>query len=216
MSETGTEIAAPPQAHPGMVLVPAGPFRFGRGKSSVEIGAYWIDRDPVTNREYDEYVGKTGSARPRGWPPGPLPPAIADHPVVNVTYEEALAYARSLGKELPTPAQWEKAARGPDGRKFPWGDSFDPRRTNTKEAAIGRTIPVSEMRDESPHGCRGMSGNVFHWTRGIYDAKKGTRELKGGSFRTYLGASAWSYEAPADQANDTIGFRCVKVVPAGS
>ncbi|MBI3722528.1 SUMF1/EgtB/PvdO family nonheme iron enzyme [bacterium] len=206
-----TEVRA--VVRPGMVLVPAGPFLFGRDKQEVALSAFWIDKDPVTNREYDDYVGKTGSARPPGWPPGPLPPGIAEHPVVNVSFDEAAAYAKFLGKELATPAQWEKAGRGTDGRKFPWGSGFEPNRTNTKEAAVGRTVPVSALKDESPYGCRGMSGNVFQWTRGIYDAKKQTRVTKGGSFRNYLGALAWSYEVPPAQASDNIGFRCVEIVP---
>src|SRR5579872_6897124 len=107
--ETETPVLAPaPAAAPG-ILVPAGPFLFGREKQQVVLAAFWIDRDPVTNREYDEYVAKTGASRPPHWPPGPLPAELAEHPVVSVTWDEALAYAQFAGRELPTPAQWEKA-----------------------------------------------------------------------------------------------------------
>src|SRR5437870_247933 len=105
MSETELH----PQAAPpvGMILVAAGAFLFGRDKAEVKLGAFWIDRDPVTNREYYDYVGKTGAARPSHWPPGVLPDALALLPVVHVSFEEASAYAKFHEKDLPTPVQWE-------------------------------------------------------------------------------------------------------------
>ncbi|HZV02818.1 MAG TPA: SUMF1/EgtB/PvdO family nonheme iron enzyme [Planctomycetota bacterium] len=196
----------------GMVLVAAGPFLFGREKRTVTLGAFWIDRDPVTNRAYLAFVEATERGRPTYWPIGTLPEALLDHPVVCVTFEDAQAYARWAGKDLPTPAQWEKAARGADGRKFPWGSGFDTHRTNTKESAQGKTVPVTKLRDESPYGCRGMAGNVLEWTRGIADPKEGKRVVKGCSFRTYLGAASWSYDMAESASNDALGFRCVKPV----
>lgn len=196
----------------GMVLVPAGPFLYGRQKRSMTLAAFWIDRDPVTNRAYRDFVEKTDRSRPAHWLGGNVPDALLDHPVVCVTFEDAAAYAAFAGKELPTPAQWEKAARGTDARKYPWGAGFEANRANTKESARGRTVAVGTLRDDSPYGCRGMAGNVLEWTRGPGDPAAGTRIVKGCSFRTYLGASCWFHELAPETANDALGFRCVKRV----
>lgn len=203
-------------APPGMVLVPAGPFLFGRDKRSVTLGAFWIDRDPVTNEAYAAFVAATGHPRPVHWPAGPLAAELRDLPVVNVSLEDALAFARHAGKDLPTPAQWEKAARGTDGRKFPWGSSFDSQRSNTKEAARNRLVPTTRLRDESPYGVRGMGGAVLEWTRGVLNPTRGTRVVKGASFRTYLGAAAWALELDAAEKRDDLGFRCVRAPSAVS
>jgi formylglycine-generating enzyme required for sulfatase activity len=198
----------------GMVFVPAGPFLYGRDKRSLTLAAFWIDRDPVTNGAYEEFVRRAGRAAPAHWPDGQVPPELRDHPVVFVTFEDAQAYARFNGKELPTPAQWERAARGTDGRKYPWGAAFDSHRSNTRESARNRTVPGELLRDESPCGCRGMGGNVLEWTRGVFDPARGTRVVKGASFRTYLGAAAWTTELTPDERNEGLGFRCVKNVSA--
>ena len=195
-------------ARSGMVLVPGGPFVFGRAKVPVTLGTFWIDKDPVTNRAYLAFVEKTERPPPVHWG-GDAPAAeIVDHPVVCVRFDDAEAYAHFVGKELPTPAQWEKAARGTDARKYPWGSGFFTHRTNTKESCHGRTLPVSRLQDESPYGCRGMAGNVLEWTRGVGDPRRGTRVVKGSSFRTYLGAVAWSQELAPSTYNDALGFRC--------
>ncbi len=202
-------------APPGMVLVPAGEFLFDKVKrQTVKLNAFWIDKDPVTNREYEKFVAATGRPRPTYWPDGPLPEALLDHPVVKVTYEDAQAYATWAQKDLPTPLQWEKAARGVDGRKYPWGSAFDAHRTNTKESALGKTVPVHALTDESPYGVRGTSGNVLQWTRGFADAEKTQRVLKGGSYRQYLGALTWSHGAAPFETRDDVGFRCTRLVPA--
>lgn len=198
----------------GMLLVPAGPFIFGRDRRTVALGAFWIDRDPVTNAAYETFVNATEHARPVHWPAGPLPAELLEHPVVYVTFADAEAFARFSHRELPTPAQWEKAARGTDGRKFPWGAGFDTHRTNTKEAARNKTVPASKLRDESPFGCRGMGGNVIEWTRGVADPAAGTRVVKGSSFRTYLGAASWTHEVAPTARHDALGFRCVKAISA--
>lgn len=207
------EVAGPP----GMVLVPAGPFIYGQGKGrrEQELEAFWIDLTPVTNRQYAAYMEKARKGAPPHWPADGLTDELADLPVVNVNYDEAEAYARFYGKRLPSPAQFEKAARGPEGRKYPWGDSVGLRCANSREAGIGDLTPVDRFpAGKSPYGCLDMNGNVLHWTDALYDRERGTRVLKGCSFRHFLGAAAWTYEEEPRLKRDYVGFRCV--MPAGA
>lgn len=199
---------------PDMVLVPAGVFRFGNDQVERHLDAFLCDRDPVTCSDYERFVRETRRAPPRAWPGGRVPAERAELPVVHVTLADALAYAAWAGKILPSEDQWEKAARGEDGRKYPWGSRFDTARTNVRESALGRVVPVGEMHDESPCGVRGTSGNVYQWTRTPFSAARGTQVLKGGSFRDFLGSLAWRYELAPDRATDTVGFRCVQPLPS--
>jgi formylglycine-generating enzyme required for sulfatase activity len=204
------------EAPPGMVLVPAGPFLFGTELRELVIDAFFCDRDPVTNTEFDAFLRATGHTPPQNWPFGRMTPEVGVLPVNMVSFADARAYAAWARKELPTEAQWEKAARGTDGRKYPWGARFDAFRTNTRESARGRLIAVTELTDESPYGCRGMSGNVYQWTRSYFNKAKQTRVIKGGCFRDYLGSVAWRHEQTADRPREVVGLRCVKrlAVPA--
>jgi formylglycine-generating enzyme required for sulfatase activity len=209
MSSTSRATAAPP----GMVLVPGGTFLYGSEKRAVEVPSFFIDILPVTNKEWELFNANAGLAPPRHWPEGRVTKELEDCPVVWVTFEEAEQYAKSVGKELPTPQQWEKAARGTDGRKYPWGGDFDPKRVNSKEAGVGKPVPAATLkRSTSPFGCLGMGGNVLDWTTGIADKKKGSRVIKGGSFRHYLGAISWQYDADPKKGQDAVGLRCVKLV----
>jgi gamma-glutamyl hercynylcysteine S-oxide synthase len=158
---------------------------------------YAIDRYPVTNREFAAFIEDGGYQRrelwdPEGWlwahwgghrgpfwwwgdpegSPAPFPagPDHPDHPVVGVTWYEADAYARWSGKRLPTEAEWEKAARGTDARRFPWGDDFDPARANTREGGIGTLEPVgARPGGESPFGVLDLAGNCFEWCADWYE-----------------------------------------------
>jgi formylglycine-generating enzyme required for sulfatase activity len=200
------EVAAPA----GMVLVPGGPFKLGQKGEESTLPDFWIDLTPVTNKQYSEFVAATGRRSPNHWGPDGYDEKEADCPVVFVTFADAEAYAKWAGKALPTPAQFEKAARGPDGRKFPWGDTVGLRTANTKESGIGKPTSVQAYpRGKSPYGCVDMNGNVLQWTRGKTAKDKGEMVVKGCSFRHYLGPVSWVYEEPADKRQDCIGFRCV-------
>lgn len=206
MAKTAQSVEAPV----GMVHVPGGPFLFSKKKLEVELGEFWIDTYPVTNGDYEEFVTEFKQKPPRHWPASGLTDALRDLPVVRLTYKEAATYAKLVGKSLPTPAQFEKAARGTDGRKYPWGNEIRGRATNTKESGIGELSSVDRFpTGKSPYGCHDMAGNVLHWTRGWYNEAEKTRVVMGSSYMHYLGATFWVHEEPGAKRRDYLGFRCV-------
>ncbi|MCX6891000.1 MAG: formylglycine-generating enzyme family protein [Verrucomicrobia bacterium] len=223
-----------------MALVPAGPFLMGsldgeadeRPARTVKLDAFYMDRFEVTHAQYAAFVQATGHKAPIDWPGGKMPPALAKHPVVNVTWSDADAYARWAGKRLPTEAEWEKAARGTDARIYPWGndparksasgqDAQDPKRRE------GRTFPVGSFPDDaSPYGVMDMAGNAWEWTADWYNAYPGNENLEleyGCKYRVIRGGGALDYYGKpstrrcATRARsapygtyDALGFRCVK------
>jgi formylglycine-generating enzyme required for sulfatase activity len=220
-----------------MVLVPAGPFAMGeetgdiRGNNprhTVRLSEYWIYEDLVTVAQYRRFCRATG----RAMPPAPVFNAgwrKADHPIVDVTWADAAAYAKWAHGELPTEAQWEKAARGTEARKFPWGDSWDdsPCANSVHEALSGTAPSGSFPAGASPYGCRDMAGNVWEWCKDWYNretwrADHGAdpqgpaeglfRVMRGGSWNMpYVFYFRTSFRAAADPASAvaTRGFRIV-------
>ncbi|MCS6775882.1 MAG: SUMF1/EgtB/PvdO family nonheme iron enzyme [Chloroherpetonaceae bacterium] len=163
-----------------MVRIEAGPFRMGtntggepdeRPGRQVYLPAFWIDVHEVTNGQYRRFCEATGHRPPPHWNNGTFPPGQEDWPVVYVTWEDAAAYAKWAGKRLPTEAEWEKAARGTDGRDYPWGNTFDPRHAALEEARFGKVGRFPS--GASPYGCLDMAGNVWEWTADWYDAYPG-------------------------------------------
>ena len=212
-------------AHGRMVLVPEGAFQFNASPEvpaqTVSLPAFYIDETEVSNAEYRRFCEATGHTAPN------TPDYVAhpDYPVSNISYEDAAAYASWAGRRLPTEQEWEKAARGTDGRSYPWGN--EPWTDNVP----GKMQPVmSEPLRKSPYGAYNMAGNVWEWTAtpyaptpadtvGIKRLVNGQsfsadwRAIKGGSF------AAGSKEAfhvaahrglPIDLRSFWIGFRCVR------
>ncbi len=169
-----------PKTGKEMVLVPAGSFLFGEEKDERQLPDFWIDKALVTNADYARFVADTGHEPPRHWEGKKEPPAeLRDHPVVWVSWEDANRYAIWAGGSLPSEEQWEKAARGTDGRTYPWGDDWQDGLCNTEEAGIGSTTPVGQFSPtgDSPYGCIDMSGNVWEWTNSKVDR---LYKIKGG------------------------------------
>jgi serine/threonine-protein kinase len=236
--------AGPPK---GMVLIPAGRFIMGTDsefknempRRKVFLDAYYIDKNEVTNAEYKEFVDATGrkvpemnafSAVPLNWRNGTYPRGRADHPVVLVSWNDAEAYAKWTGKRLPTEAEWEKAARGTDGRKWPWGNTWDREKCNTAESFFNSTRPVSSFpEDRSPNGVLNMAGNVSEWTSDWYSenyyssrtsnnnpagpSDGETRVARGGAWDSKIASYArtgYRQDFPPNKKDANLGFRCAK------
>lgn len=144
-----------------------------RPLEQVEVSAFWVDRRPVTNLQFTEFR-----------PPhiDRYPDEEHHHPVVSVSWHDAQAYAQWLGKELICETRWEKAARGSDGRLYPWGDDFRCERLNSQEGRLRTTSDVGEHPDgASPCGCLDMAGNVWEWTASAWSEGGPFKVQKGGS-----------------------------------
>lgn len=198
-----------------MILIPAGEFLMGPNKQTVYLPAYYIDRTPVTNAEYKVFVDATRYSFPPHWRQGKPVPGTEDHPVVQVTWFDAAAYAQWAGKRLPTAAEWEKAARGTDGRIYPWGDVFDPTRLNCGEGGPFKTTPVGQYspQGDSPYGVVDMAGNVYEWTDD--GSQVTTMGIRGGCWLDGREQAQTFYvrRHTPRRKNDFIGFRCVMEVP---
>jgi formylglycine-generating enzyme required for sulfatase activity len=221
------------------VEIPAGEFWMGSEKyddekpvHQVHLERYWISRVPITNAQYRFFVQDVGHRAPGHWDDGQIPRGKESHPVVNVTWHDALAYCEWLQKklqavgyklkvwqsegqlatrnvqpathrvQLPSEAEWEKAARGADDqRAYPWGERWQEGYCNTDELGVGVTTPVGIFPEGvSPYGVLEMAGNVWEWTRNCwgyaypYVADDGRenleagddagRVMRGGSFRS--------------------------------
>lgn len=221
-----------------MALINKGSFFYGVSKKEKRIDYdYYMDVFPVTNKQYKAfidarpnhpvpYVEKEEWAKPYNWDrrtPRTYPKGKANHPVVPVSYEDAIAYCQwrtekehlpeGTAYRLPTEEEWEKAARGNDGRIYPWGNEFDKEKCNTYESGIGGTTEVTKYPEgASPYGCFDMAGNVWEWTDSDYD--KNNKVLRGGSWIVdQTGARcAYRYGSNPNDRNDVVGFRCSRTV----
>jgi formylglycine-generating enzyme required for sulfatase activity len=171
-----------PVAPEGMALVPAGTYTIGRDNESdlekpshaVTLPAYFIDRTEVTNEAYKRFVDETNHKPPTNWQGKNFPTGRANYPVTGITWQDAADYAASVGKRLPTEAEWEAAARGPEGHRYPWGDEWLPGQANIGvkmgEPAKDDEYPPQIMevggytQGASPAGALDMIGNVWEWT----------------------------------------------------
>ena len=233
-----------------------GAFGSEKPQQSLELGRFSISRYPVTNAQYAAFTGDGGYTETwrdcwtdEGWkwkaerdsPYDAIDPdfLLANHPRVNVNFFEAAAFCRwlsqKLGREvrLPSEAEWEKAARGQDGRIYPWGDDFDAAKCNTLETGIGKTCAVGMFPSgASPYGAMDMSGNVWEWTSspwtdnyavhekdaGAPDAAPGARVYRGGSywFDARFARSAFRSRFGPVWSDQNHGFRVLLPAPERS
>jgi serine/threonine-protein kinase len=201
-----------------MVLIAGGPFLYGEERSASEIPYdYYIDRVPVTNADYKRYLDSLSdlerpAREPDEWRGGTFPQGKADHPVTGINSEDAMAYAAWASKRLPTEQEWEKAARGTDGRTYPWGEGLDPKRCNVSESGIADTTPVGSFpQGASPYGCLDMAGNVWEWCETWY--QEGVYRIIRGGSHDESGEVAYCARRKSfmpDLRNYDIGFRCAK------
>ena len=245
----GSEPAPPPPVEdveeilsarplPGeMILIPAGEFTMGtdeRPKNrpaleapahKVDLPAYYIDAYEVTLGQWIRFVTQSDYEPEGDWRRFH---AIGkeDYPVANVTWEDAQAYAKWAGKRLPTEAEWEKAARGPEEYAYPWGNKWDPTKSNCNEIGYRNTLEVGQIEtDMSPYGVYDMMGNVQEWTsekikpykgspvRGESAFRQGYVAVRGASYAIKGGSAyLWSRSGYFPKSQFGLGFRCVKDV----
>jgi formylglycine-generating enzyme required for sulfatase activity len=248
------------------VYVPAGAFKMGdnfnegdareRPVHLVELDAYYVGKYPVTNGEYRKFRDDPGYDDPKFWPGGQVvskdqsaaqarsvnAPGKENYPVAAVTWDQAVAYCNWLsaktGKEyrLPTEAEWEKAARGTDQRRYPWGNDLDPSYASYKEKPLtfagfydgSKRGGFQTHSNASPYGAFDMEGGVFEWCSDWYSPnyyafspKKNPAGPSEGAYRVLRGASQYeepwelraanrSSGAPSNQNHHLLGFRCVR------
>ena len=205
-----------------------------RPRHVAKTGAFYIDRTEVTNEEYKRFVDARNHPAPAGWRAGRFRADEARMPVRNVTHEDASAYAEWAGKRLPTEAEWEKAARGVDGRLYPWGSVWDKKFCHhLREGEASPVVVGTYAQKASPYGCLDMLGNVMEWTDSWFAPYEGSEKgpdkepfgaiahvRRGGSWTTQYAkpiptrCSARYALDPEDPGTPIIlaqtGFRCVK------
>ncbi|NLE76255.1 MAG: SUMF1/EgtB/PvdO family nonheme iron enzyme [Chloroflexi bacterium] len=219
-----------------MVEISAGDFTFGSVDQqaagpgqTINLPAFSIDMYEVTNQQFDAFVKATNhqttseKAKEGSWRDY-FAQGKEQHPVVKVSWEDASAFCDWAGKRLPTEQEWEKAARGADGRRYPWGNDFNEEIVNGYEAAYRSTLAVGTLAGgASPFGAMDMAGNVAEWTATWYQPYAGSSykdQYMGEKFRVNRGGGWFSDKTQVQTffrnstlptaANDDLGFRCAR------
>jgi formylglycine-generating enzyme required for sulfatase activity len=224
-----------------MVLIPAGEFTMGSDKGDddeqpvhrVFLDSFYIDKFEVTNGRYAKFVETIQSEPPWGFADKETPVLHPDQPVRWVNWMDAMGYCLWAGKRLPTEAEWEKAARGTDGRAYPWGnDPPTPAHAvfGLKEGADTVSAIGNRDKGKSPYGVHDMAGNLYEWTTDWYDEEfysknlsinprgptEGTAKVqRGGSYTntTYRLRSSFRTKGDPTEHDPNVGFRCAQDIP---
>lgn len=189
-------------------------------KRHLYLKSFYIDKHEVTNAEYKRFIDATGYTPPRHWQDFSFPQDKEDNPVLYVNWFDAANYCSWEGKRLPTEEEWEKAARGSDGRVYPWGNKFDPYKAVTAEYVLKFFRDVGELTqnaapldpfrgDKSPYGVYDLAGNVMEWTESM--SNDGISRIVKGASWVHLGVRARSASKDAtlpEYVSHIIGFRC--------
>lgn len=231
---TGSEQAASPVPPQGMAYVRGGEFTMGsdagdeyeRPAHKVTVKSFFIDIYEVPCEEYEKFVKATGHKAPPNWVNGGCPPGQGRKPVVGVDWYDANAYAAWAKKRLPTEEEWEFAARGTDGRKYPWGNEWRANAANAGDTSAGQVVDVGNYPDgKSPFGAMDMVGNAWEWTASDLHAYSGGRipdqvsgELKvirGGFWRSSTPKATTTFRRGWDardarEGYGNTGFRCAR------
>ena len=224
-----------------LILIPEGEFLAGGPEAdegggepfTVHLPAFCLGIYPVTNAQYEQYVKETGRRAPEHWGGSSCPPERASHPVVQINWREAKKYCKWAGLRLPSELEWEKGARGTDGRVFPWGNDWDVTKCRNAHNRGGEeTCEVKQYAlGRSPWGLYQLAGNVEEWCEDRYDADAyaryrdgdltppasgGSRVHRGGSwlgeFSGYFRCAARIEQHPF-VCLDSIGFRVASTDP---
>jgi formylglycine-generating enzyme required for sulfatase activity len=256
-SSEQTSANSAPVPQDDMILIPAGEFLMGSDEQEITntwrqndggwkredyISAYpqrkialadfYIDKKEISNSDYKMFIEATERAAPSLWDDHTL--NSLSQPVVGVDWNDAEAYCRWAGKRLPTETEWEKAARGTDGRFWPWGNVWSPTKDNHGKGSDGYgyderdgwkyTAPVGTELGVSPYGVLNMAGNVYEWTADDFnaypendkyvpeDSGKGFKTLRGGAYDDGISEQRASTRCGfrKDYKDVDVGFRCVR------
>jgi formylglycine-generating enzyme required for sulfatase activity len=243
-ASTGAQKASPSGTNDEveLVLIPAGEFTMGHKDSydtlpvrRMNLPAFYIDKYEVTNKRYKRFIDATGykvpwsqdpavAAYAWNWQKRMYPEGKGDDPVVLINWEDAVAFCAWAGKSLPSEAQWEKAARGANGKSYPWGNAWETAKANTSESGVKQTAPSGSFKaDVSEYGVNDLAGNVSEWVEEWfapypgnpmtnYEERNKYKILRGGSWdyaHSIANGYHRQYALPQSQMA-AIGFRCVK------
>jgi formylglycine-generating enzyme required for sulfatase activity len=221
-----------PCPYDNMNLIPEGWFTMGENNERasnqpqhrVYLDAYCIHRQEVTQQSFSEFLSETGYPA-SGWPHS-FTGAESELPATGVIWKDAQAYCQWAGLRLPSEAEWEKAARGSDGRRYPWGNDWDSQKANTLESGSTGPKPVGSFpAGASPYGILDMCGNVAEWVSDYFDPAYYSASpdhnptgpsqvldhgLRGGSFASASDQSTTFFRdsSHSAQPNSRVGFRC--------
>jgi formylglycine-generating enzyme required for sulfatase activity len=228
-----------PTVTPGeMVLIPAGEYIIGTNEKDpatkkestaypqhkAKLSAFWIDKYEATFNEYLDFSVKTsyvpeGDAEGKTWRTF-FSPDKAHGPIVYITWKDADAYCKAGGKRLPTEEEWEAAARGPNGNRFPWGNEWIENKANTYEAGYRVPVDIGKFDDVSAFGVHDMLGNVQEWTSSWYKPYPGNKGTFDNRLRVVRGLSSryqgskynglWARSAYQPNFLADFGCRCAK------